>query len=372
MSLAGLSVAEIMAYYNARLESQLRLSYQFADGNSVAGGILIPNDQNCKIAHQAIKAYIRSGFPVLLLVDANRMMGRGHRKLPAFMNIYYHNGYMQDRPTSTQLAAPCDLMHMIMVFAYSRDGYDVVFNDPGLAPFLWADLRNLFGAGCYLRPAERDRFAFGDVLQPPLFLTISPRKVRMPLLSAYEDTQLNQPLDGLYGISREVGWPTRSFRPRGSEEDGRNSEAGFLLLRAVDIASKTAELCIEAPALTELVNDMPRELAHLPEQQWIWIETRGSSVLVWDAEADPETWDRTGAARRFLIAYGAICADGSRRWDRNDWQPPIVVEDLRGTSPDAGQTPRSLSPALITSYARDGLVKARHRWCDEGIAADIY
>jgi hypothetical protein len=375
VSLAGLSASELINYYNVRPESELRLSYQFIDSNALKEAVLF-GDPNCQPVHRAIKSYIRSGFPTLLLVDANRMMGRGHMRLPATTNIYFQNGLMKDRPFASQLKKAHDAMHMIMVIGFNRTSNDVIFNDPGYGPFLKADLRLLFSAGCYLRPENTDEYSFGDHLQPPSFLSIVPKPVRLPLLAAYEDEELSRPLDGLFALSREVGWPTNDFHPIGYENKTQGREGTFLLTQISDIRAKSVELRIEKPEVAELLASLPKQLDSCNQNHWVWVEARGLTLLVWDAQKSPQDWDRPGTAEGFLIAYGAICKPGSVRWGFGKAHQSIVQPSspypLKPIAPVTEAPESQLLQACVTSYARNGLSKAKLNWGHFQTHLDIY
>jgi sugar phosphate isomerase/epimerase len=286
-------------------------------------------------------------------------------------NLYYENGLTSDGTVPRQLRIPRDKMHMVMVFGFIREGNTCIFNDPKCAPYLEADLRHLFDAACYLRPLEGDKFTFGDVLHPPSFLSVVPREVRLPLLSAYEDTELKQPVDGLFQIAMDVGWPSTDFRPEGIGGQADEAERAFLLTRIGDIQSRRHEF--ERMSALQLVDRLPDHLKKWSDEHWVWLELRKRGLLVWDAEASPGKWDGPDSGRSFLIEFGAVCAGDRIEWGQGNAQaePRTYIPEIKRPTV-LQESSETTIPALITSFARNALLRTGPTWCDKSVGVDLY
>jgi len=320
----------------------------------------------------ALQAYIRSGMPVVFLVDCGRLAGLPNRR-PALVNpaIYPWNevGFKLRRPERVG-----KLHHAVLVIGCD-EGDRFLLNDAATFPFLEASAGQLYEARLY-----RDDACTEPAV--PIFLPVTPACVRMPLQEWYRDGVCANPDDrhpGLLQIAQllQTGWfpPDRPLEVRVPCDPGGMKLVPLSRLGAVvpDGARPVAEAWLEA---------LPDE-----EDLWCWVQCIEAvtatdqpitSVWLWDAtRAPPDTLPRREEATDYCLA---VFANGRNGWESLWVHPALAKARVKTSSPAAPAPPPSgtpagdtLRPALISSFATEGGLPAALRdWPDKEVGCELY
>lgn len=238
----------------------------------------------------ALRAYIRSGFPVIFPVD--------HTKLASSPDsVYARNGVFSG------CARGEENPHMVLLVGWREDKAQFIFNDPAAFPFMVASADELGEVNAF--DDNSSRF--------PHFLPVTPNRVKLPLhhyLStgpeeAHRIWRAGLIQNALWLHEGALGFSATYFNK------ARPFERLYLsrLSQVLDLA--TAQ---EIPIFGELVRRFAGELAsklRWDESHWIWIHFTSNSIWWWDAERDPLS-DEVGvdASPFFPILVVFECAEG--------------------------------------------------------------
>jgi len=311
-------LAEITAYAHSDDSGELRISGLSIDeiiqyfGKIRLGAIQqMPNPHLLSVRKQqefevALSAYLRSKMPVILPVDMGRMACQG---------VYDRNGITVTLDSSNAYR------HTIILVGCSnrfQDGQlQLVFNDPSWLPFMVETSDTLAQCGMY---------ADGGVVEDRLCIPVTPMQVRMPLLSWRNAEQQPSVQGGLLFISDTIHngpWDGRFPRVPSWAEPTR-----FMLIQAKALFFPQTLLMFDdrtrlyfGGGMTPHQGALLRRLAR-GENHWIWLESAGDALWIWDAEAAPDP----GLARptlpyslgKLLISIFVSAGDGRvSEWPRS-------------------------------------------------------
>lgn len=147
--LGGLDVPNIVNYFTRHTDL---LAYNQINSDNHINAI--PTEINWAAFEVAIVAYLRAGFPVILPVDKDRLKGRDYARSPCPVdNIYFLNGVPDARAQyAPDRKKPRNQYHCVLAVGYRKvnNTTELLFNDPGEAPFLSISIPRLSKVTCYM------------------------------------------------------------------------------------------------------------------------------------------------------------------------------------------------------------------------------
>lgn len=385
MELGGLSPTQVVAYFrNDRVG--LWASYQNVPLSNPLSRVPTTRSTEYTELKTSISAYVRSGFPVILYVDMDRMGGRGTIEFPCPPKVYQNNG-LDVRNVDAPDKKPRIRRHVVVAIGVSQDGKELVFNDPAHQPFLRFSLLDYLNTGQYMPiPAsERERGGPQWALSPGAITPVVPRGVRLPLLFEHEVDEQGRTgvvRAGLLWVSSALnvndiigGGRLTRFEPPGSRPFWL-MQIGQMVLGQKDVQS---DLMKDIANADELIRELMRCGDLLcdrgaPSTAWVWIQLRlPSMIIVWDASQQTVVGDVSAAgAKRLVAAVGVRGKDARWVWHAGPAIPSAPLEMAEEHEPRTSPGPISLSPALITSFAAEGLSQAIAAWPHPSIYGDLY
>lgn len=328
-----------------------------------------------------VEAYIASGWPIIFLVDLGRMKGVGTYNLPG-TDILSENG-VNVRKTRLVAKTPKHACHAVVGIGVDVSGLKrVVINDPAHLPYICTPTKKLIQAGTY----QSDPDDSSPVLSGPQFIAVTPKNVRLPLLSHHRcdipgETGV-QEIPGLDMLSRAFALEMLKEKDAVLRSIFKMERVAF---RLVDISQpwdpsfvfgmSVAMRKVTVALMTEIRHELPAS------HRWVWLEIREGCVLLWDAEFDIVRKPNVGWRGPLILV-----SDGQRRyaefgqlsefpWGRDERTHGTVTEvkaPQRETISTEMSRCRRLQPSVISSFSASGLSTALARWPERATACDCY
>lgn len=318
-----------------------------------------------RLLSRALSDYLRSGFPVILPVDAGRMRDLSDVKTTNIASVFADQ--IQNLPPRLQNHKYSNPMrrryHAVIAVGYERAKDDPIFviNDPATFPFLTASAEQIF----WSRPYRQTGPLNSDNLTTPSMISVVPKPARLPLL-----TLAGQKF-GLYWISDHVARNADAFELPYSRPLPEFSCDEF---RLVNIEGQSIRPCEAAEKVeSELVKQVESLVIEngIPDG-WYWIERKGhvgrkdvsESVWIWNASALPLPHDKSNVHMRQLLReyLAAVSQKRSGVWEcvwKSDRlnRRSLARESLESDSstPYAEDLSVTLNPSLITSFSPHGV-----------------
>ena len=382
LELGGLSPKEIVAYFQ-HPKVGLHAEIEWAGAGT--------DDNRLKVStfERAVQSYLRSGFPVILLVDAGRMAGMQFGELMndpicahGYQTIYQSNGFEKDSwyrdfRTDTPPTTNNTLSHAVLAIGFCEDSENLKFliNDSSSFPFITATARQLSDAATYV--AAKGKITKLENIHDCCFIPVTPSPVKLPLAESVSNLV---PMDER--VTREQ--KRRSYEARMGVL--RLSEA--LRLGAFSDDNPSYHLVFFdgseiAPDCTPSVGESIRFAVNswyskekIGSKFWAWVEhfPKAQRISIWDAERpallinseDQSThWDLT-SYRLAEINYGRSDCQLSETTALKTNAEPEMMRDVPLSLPDC------LEGSLITSFHVKGLEPVAKVWPDYNLAVDAY
>jgi len=326
---------------------------------------------------EALRSYVLSDAPVVILVDLGRMCGVKLRKeddatkaVAEDTYLFAHNDLHEKIPIvkmCREKLEPQPRNHAVLAVGcrIERGGdaaqaLEFLINDPSTYPFLKADAAELADVRIYHESHWQD----GE-LSPIKFIPVTPREVRLPLMSILQDQQLRR---GLIDIATVIQIDARDPRLPGLAPviDPRGE------IRLVDL-----RWCEDKDEVDPLFH---KRLVHLPvgvrerviqlvqegevPAKWCWLQWGPAeivpgeeiqSVWIWDATVPAPLDDNVPTdqlRRKYLLA---VLVEENSGWNR------LYV------------SPKPLNPAMISSFRTREMPEVRRQWPSAPVpAVDLY
>ncbi len=374
LSLSGLHLADIVRYFSAiGLQATWQCVLREPDRPGVRSASESEALKRRRSLHheQALRAYLLSNMPVILLVDCG-LMNR---------EIYPENPRPEVmRPV--ELEAGREYRHAIVLVGTSDDALpdrDAIsarkfcFNDPLWLPFMTATASQLNNSAAKARGSSSLRTEFH-------FLAITPKEVRLPFANAVSLEQLEQLQPDGYRHESFALNPHRYrqgllddlLRRQESPPRRRPSDQypveHVRLIQAKDFARTVEELPEPGPWANSEFDRRQILLRSLPtlrpllegldrrEKNWLWVQFLYNQIRIWNAELE-------SPARAFHVTL----VFGPDAWKPEPGFGPSPIETI-----DSGNASPSkpadiiptlpLTPSFVTSFAARGLEEGLTSW----------
>lgn len=283
VAFSGLTPLEIKSYFeNARVH--LSAIPQVVEGANY-------DRQDERLLAIALRAYTKSGCPVIVYTDLRRMFGVASPNCTVDVQpIYGAEGLNVTLNSATVPAQDRRWPHAVLVIGSSTDNSDwFVFHDPAVMPYVEATSGQLLAGSPY--SSDIMNSLHRGWIQP-----VTAPGVKMPLFDTEQLAGSERVrLAGLRSIAAE--WLTR-FHERdkalGIEDDwlvGDLLNAEYRLLQCQDLLSRGVSIVEDIVGRDSFIADHFRSLARsVPPSKngaWVWIQVMRSEVWVWNASAEP-------------------------------------------------------------------------------------
>jgi hypothetical protein len=344
-----------------------------------------------EFAKAALRGYLMSQIPLIVPVDAGRMLGdlpehsppsvAENNKLPfcptcKFATVTPGNPpcpvwkarhpYCTKKPGEPCPLKPCKQYHaVVLVGCHTTNQDQYLLNDPLTYPFLEASFDDLCLIRCYHEAVPDEDLPNGP--QRPLeFISATPPAIKLPLLNVPLD-ESHRPGLMISAHAIQTDWRPRppDFRvPRYASAEYRPGE-----LRLIDFSLSKRQLKARLrpfcppKAIEPLVNEVGRSLP----KRWYWVQyldfpdhdgQTAASLWLWNAECEPEVDGE--AWKRYLVAVFTQTAAADATWTRVF---PAVAPPDPDPDPDQDQDPPTsaatkfpapLTPSLLSSFCTHG------------------
>lgn len=323
----------------------------------------------------ALRSYLLSDIPVIVLVDSNRLAG-----VPTMSGIpiYPRNKMKVDARN------PRGEHAVLLTGCHRRKADEFLLNDPASFPFLQASVHQLYEARCHREDVPDDKLD-ESTLGPFRFLPVTPPKVNLPFLDFWPgrtvETSRAKPLSGL---RRHLEKLQPVFAPQVHPTLPRYDPSRLPgELRLVELGDATSA-------------DLRRRFPHLPREaiRWVLDSLKGgllSHGWYWIQFLDTpdfgnrfrrSLWFWNAETRRYRDndgeALAAVLAENTKGWQtvffhRPADPPPassvassgvaLVAAGDRASSEIEGHSSGqpALQPALLTSFSTLGVTWYGHR-----------
>jgi len=356
-------------------------------GAQFSSGRFVPTHQGNAFA-KLIRAYLLSGMPVILPIDAGREAGLVPKTCPlVYKSIFEENGLAKDLylPDSYTLRRRD---HAVILVGCNKDGNntrDFLFNDPSVFPFMKVSAEQVFDAACYVPDSD-----FRELNTPPWFLPVTPSEVKVPLgdWRPASDFRLGPETPAIPGLLRVVQYfqadlgcsPLPVFPTPYDPGDFR-----LLKLSEIPEAHPLREIGgtrSSQKAFADWCRQL-RDKCTNDGDRWCWLQysdntrwkgTSWCAMWIWDAEKalpDSASYQDT----RFRECLIAVLV-----WTQREFEVPLPLNfrsnavqlhrDVEPAPQDA-QKP-AVKKSLITSFSLHGVEQSRRLWPKETKYCDIY
>ncbi|PWU14406.1 MAG: hypothetical protein C5B50_17670 [Verrucomicrobia bacterium] len=350
LSLSGLNPASVSKYFDkVGLHSELQTVIPPGVKKRSEDGLL----------KAALRAYLKSGFPVIVPVDLGRLFGVATTK--SGKEELNRVGFVYGRPENHEKAHP-DVVnnrkprnHAVLVVGYNDKTGDFLLNDPSVKPFVLANAAQIVAAAPYLKNARG--------IEKSSFAPVTPKEVRLRLCVRHTNTGY---LNGLFddadclqsGLCEEIGCPN---------VDPNYQFEHLYLMRVRDLQKRTKELLartrfsIYSPkrraSLAGKVRSMSINLVsrlNRGRENWIWVQFTPDSVWVYDAECEWPPVPGTRGSDSVTYQVRAILTwTGSKGWEAKLFGHPLTL-------------------SLITSCSAASMKEVIKRWPSTVRFAELY
>ena len=251
----------------------------------------LPHGSALSCFNATARGYIRSGFPVLFLVDAGRMAGypSPHRSkqvewLCYETSIYKYNNVLPKKRPEHAFDEARPRGHVVVGIGYSGDEF--LFHDPSCLPFMRATGQQLIEASIYLKQEPgKPQMTELDRYRP---IPVTPRKIALLLADACEDPSSR----GLLLLSHSL---QKSLDQRAGKVSERFTPGELLLAKASNGRKRIVEFIKEVFGL-EWPEALLEEWSTRFGDRWIWWQAwkERCEIWLWDAEnkasSDPDDY----------------------------------------------------------------------------------
>lgn len=320
-----------------------------------------------EVYREALRSYVLSGMPVVLMVDLWRLNGLGSSAnkdscLPAIHDRKRTGFDLIGESPGVKAYEPSN--HFVVVIGCSADPNVDTFllHEPLSCPYLEASTLQLEGASPYDAIGGETNLRH---LRKFTFLPVTPKQVRMPLHShfsaesgAVPEPSLVEIVDWFFGRHKHDLLSKQGIRsPETKELRGR-----FRLcqLRRLDEVIHDSTWGIQHPLeVKELTAELQSVLIrNYGVDHWCWVQKCDSTVWIWDAQQPPpnveDSWD---FAQLTSLLFG-VCG-----WQNGlpvFWLPRRSTAEPTGLDTQAAilvsQSSRhGLSVGIISSFDTNGL-----------------
>lgn len=365
--ISGLSSSQIVNYFNlVNLNSSI---------DYIGASARLPERSLPHALAISIKAYIRSGFPVLLPIDFGRMGGLYSNQIPGDSQtvnksqcIFADNGLSQDCiiDRHEQLMRH----HIVAVIGYSE--HEALLQDPSTLPFLKASWKRIIDASVYSEPLN-EGFNRGNEmseLSKGLIIPVLPKPVRLFLAGDEKGAR-----NGVLDLSRKL-YDEMVFVEGCQKWNDEGSE--FLLVRVGKDPERVAAFIQEVwfdpdGAPLNIEDDLIVPLG----SRWVWLQAFERGLWVWDAERMSIGKDLHEEVQAHILLRIDWMAAGL---EVTKWKSPTLkqqpAEPLnegsmnRGVPTIQSQRMTNLRMGMISSFLTKGLNEWTDKWPSE--ICDLY
>jgi sugar phosphate isomerase/epimerase len=309
--------------------------------------------------HNALKAYLLSGMPVIKHLDMGRMHGVGADMGGGEPSIYERN---RTRVRLEGLRA-CDSAHAVLLVGASPVGDDFLLHDPALLPYLEASSRQLALASSYVGETG----VAGELprLTRHYFQPVTPGEVRMPLhtgvVERSEGRFAHQPGMFALALALHSDRMAAGTMPPGGPSLAECLKGEFRLVRIRDVASVVVDetwSCRGSGAheseIKLIAEGVVSMIAEERRDQWSWVQRFRNSFWIWDAERALSSDHAPSLADAYdcFVAMGTTHGTTEVRWSRAS---ASTATDQSTTLPEpAFREPMDVS--LISSCCTRGVM----------------
>jgi hypothetical protein len=313
----------------------------------------------------AFRSYLASGVPIVLSVNAEKMLEPG--------SIVDNNQV----PINLKAAGTSwlDKYHCVALVGYSDEEDTFLMNDPATFPFLKASMDEIFNVRCLSEDSAATDPAVQYISDPAVqCISVVPKQVKMPLLRKRmpDNTYLMGLLE--QAMALQMATPGRfvtickTLANAGIKCDA-SDHYNLGTIRLVDFGKPDAELQQDLAWLPEsYVEFLLKEVAEgTIRQTWHWIQLWQSSapnsipsLWVWDAEQKPSV--HFADPEKYLIGVIAhLETKAHKDWSWDFYDPNIyppedtVPEEEPEEKPKKKPDEASIKPSLLSSYCAHGL-----------------
>lgn len=343
VNLSGLTLPDMARYFN-----QVGLTAIFQKGVPVR----LHNHENFDFA-SGLKAYLRSGIPVILPLDHGLLAN----------HIYKRNKFFVDKDGINQMVRN---RHAVIAVGCERGGEEeFLINDPAIFPFMKANSTELAEAGCYAN-------AQLETIEKRLCLPVTPSAVKMPLFDWREFGTTGNWCLGLMSVASILQSGVDPNLPR---VEGSMQFENMRLVRLADLPNH--ELFDEATEgeKTEL-KEVIRELRIWSNENldhWFWVQRTAESTWFWDAEKplDSSLPDRK---KPLLQNYPVVILRTCDCEWKSDWYQARPNAPKRKPAPAVSKPKavQAVQPTLMTSFTTKGMKAGMIHWPARARFAEIY
>jgi hypothetical protein len=365
LDLGGITTEKICVYFNHPKMGLNALRQQvYIDTD--------PKEKTFQFA-DALRAYILSDIPVILVVDLGRMCGVEFNKSKP-NNKEEKNQYIFERnmlgPMLMGTIEKCrsteikPRFHAILIVGcettWDNDHtkpLEFVFNDPTTYPFLKANVDELVNARIY---AEENKLETGELCAVD-FIAVSPREVRLPLMDIYKPPYSHIGLTNIALMAIDPS-PFRELSkcaiPIGVEREEERA------IRLVDLK------CCEYVNVNEIESQFNKALAFLSPgarekvlelvrtgkiyPKWCWINRGISKTDIGKAIDSVWIWDATAP----LLPHNAVLSNDHLL---TKYLLAVII-DRDGKWETIHLSPNLLKSALISSFMPKTISDAKQEW----------
>lgn len=268
--LSGLSPDQMVSYFRNPLVGLNAIHQQ---------AMCVDYRQREQMFQNALRTYILSKMPIILMVDFGRMAGLHHPDFDCFLKI---NGHEDPAWMVVDWPSVRPRNHVMLVVGCHQEDDRFYLNDPGSSPFLHGNTRELVDIAQYNLPADGSfdpNTLYNSDLVRCQFIAVTPRDVKMPLQEWFlPGSNRHRLLPGLLQLIHALQGFSAMRNSHGLPKPGLSN------IRLVQ-AAEAAEFD-QVPQEAKQV--LARELNTLCKpQHWCWLQCNADSVWVWDAQKEP-------------------------------------------------------------------------------------
>lgn len=337
---------------------------------------------------KVVRAYLRSGMPVVLPVDVGRMAGicpptKPKCQLKPGKDLFDTNKVPNSKKPKMSPGEIVPQRHVVLLVGYHKGKKRFLYNDPALYPFMKGTVAQLLDVRQYTKGITCDDLT--DVR----FLPVTPGDVQLPLQNALPTQDSPFYRLGLLSIAKTV-----QSGQTGHDIPGLNAAAlpGRLLLTTrrrlrEDLHLPQDEDPYLPQHVREAAEDILNEAGVANPDHWFWTQyverfaaspqspESPESLWLWDAQMGPVRMDASQVDPKVGVRY----LIGFRVWGKREWTGVFPHPDS-GPKPGSTDLPpaakpdqRRLRPSVISSFSvQNGLEGAGMFWPDDRLACEAY
>lgn len=416
MEIFGLGKKHFINYFR---HSRVGLNAFWHTVHKHQGTPLGPGRSPAERFYDLASVYLKSGFPIVVLLDAGRMAGippTAGRQVSGEEISYEHSIYKSNGLAQELMREHFELKrirsHAALMVGYNNQERTFLLNDPARFPFMKASAEQIWNARAYNDefngtrnspvPNERD---FRFRLLPLQFMPCLPGPVNLPLIDdEFSPEDISHPAGRwtLEKVIRNVLLALNPFGPETATDFLRYDIRRLVLMPLTKVCdwirSSENPLRIDSTdsrTLAGMVNSYLE--SHGSRWCWInWFERGGAgqspSLWIYDAEQSPNETEFTfedskpeERALQFLVARFVYDRGAKVRWSHTIPQGQLKAQQGKAVASaglvqkeeNSKSQPVSLGQvklSLLTSFSVKGVDEAVENWPDSdgGIGAELY